>query len=67
MHDNYIMPPASSRNGQKEGTMRKPLNITISDEARQMLERQAAELGLTVSRYIEMLARVKEKEKEKGE
>jgi post-segregation antitoxin (ccd killing protein) len=61
------MPPASSRNGQKEDTMRKPLNITISDEARQMLERQAAELGLTVSRYIEMLAREKEKEKEKGE
>jgi antitoxin component of RelBE/YafQ-DinJ toxin-antitoxin module len=47
--------------------MRKPLNITISDEARQMLERQAAELGLTVSRYIEMLAREKEKEKKKGE
>jgi hypothetical protein len=40
--------------------MRTTLNITLSPEARKMLEEQAAEKGLTLSRYIEMLIRIED-------
>jgi len=40
--------------------MRKALNLTLSPEARKMLGEQAAEKGLTLSRYVEMLIRIED-------
>ena len=37
--------------------IRKPLNITLSDDARRMLEEMAEKSGLTMARQIEMMAR----------